>query len=192
VLVRPTASHHSNIRSKLSRVWHASAVERNVALLRGINVGTSKRIAMPALRATFEALGATDVETYLQSGNVVFSGSLKPADIEAAVAGDFGVSPRVIVLTAAEFRRVADDNPMTGSDPSRLFVFFMEAVPASIEVPEGIEPEEVVIGKHAVYQSSPDGIGRSKIPPRFTKSLGPTATARNLRTVDALLAMLDA
>ena len=170
------------------------STSRSVALLRGINVGTSKRIAMPALRSVFEGLGATNVETYLQSGNVVFSGSLKPAALEAAVAAEFGVTPRVLVLTAAEFRRVASENPLLegGTNPSRLFVYFVDAVPASIEPPDGIEPEVVAIGKHAVYQWSPDGIGKTKVPPRFTKSLGPTATARNQRTVEALLAMLDA
>ena len=150
------------------------STSRSVALLRGINVGTSKRIAMPALRSVFEGLGATNVETYLQSGNVVFSGSLKPAALEAAVAAEFGVTPRVLVLTAAEFRRAASENPLleSAADPSRLFVYFVDAVPASIE--------------------PPDGIGKTKVPPRFTKSLGPTATARNQRTVEALLAMLDA
>lgn len=167
---------------------------RSVALLRGINVGTSKRIAMPALRAVFEGLGATRVETYVQSGNVVFEGSLTAAALEEAIAAEFGVAPRVVVLTASEFRRVAVQNPLveTGADPARLFVYFVDAVPASIEVPVGIEPEVVVIGEHAVYQWSPEGIGKTKVPARFTKSLGPTATARNLRTVEALLALLDA
>lgn len=166
---------------------------RKVALLRGINVGTSKRIAMPALRAVFEALGATDVETYLQSGNVVFTGALTPPALEEAIAAEFGVAPRVLVLTAAEFRHVAAENPLrdVGADPSRLFVYFVDAVPASTEAPEGIDPEVVIVGKHAVYQWSPSGIGTTKVPARFTKSLGPTATARNLRTVEALLGMLE-
>ena len=170
------------------------STSRSVALLRGINVGTSKRISMAPLRALFESLGATEVETYLQSGNVVFSGSVTADAIEKAVADEFGVAPRVVVLTAAEFRRAAAQNPLVeiAHDPSRLFVYFVDAVPASIEAPEGIAPEVVAIGKHAVYQWSPGGIGTTKVPARFTKSLGPTATARNLRTVEALLAMLDA
>jgi uncharacterized protein (DUF1697 family) len=167
---------------------------RQVALLRGINVGTSKRIAMPALRTVFEALGASDVSTYLQSGNVVFSGSVTASQVEKAVAAEFDVAPRVLVLTAAEFRRVAAENPLldVAANPSRLFVYFVDAVPASTEPPVDIAPEVVAVGKHAVYQWSPDGIGKTKIPPRFTKSLGPTATARNQRTVEALLGMLDA
>jgi uncharacterized protein (DUF1697 family) len=72
-----------------------------------------------------------------------------------------------------------------------MFVTFVEAVPASLDVPVDIEPEVVVIGKRAVYQWMPEGHSHSKLSPRFTKSLGPTATARNLRTVDALLEMLE-
>ena len=168
--------------------------ERTVALLRGINVGTSKRIGMAPLRSLFEGLGATRVESYLQSGNVVFEGAVRADAIEKAIAAEFDVRPRVLVLTAAELRRVAAANPLLeiADDPSRLFVTFVDAVPASIEVPDGIEPEVVAVGKHAVYQWSPNGIGKTKVPARFTKSLGPTATARNQRTVDALLAMLDA
>ena len=167
--------------------------ERSVALLRGINVGTSKRIAMAALRELFESLGATNVRSYLQSGNLVFDGAVAAEQIEKAVAAEFEVAPRVIVLTAAQFEWAAQ-NPLRAiaTDPSRLFVVFMDAVPASLEPPPDIAPDVVVIGEHAVYQWMPGGFSTTNIPPKFGKSLGPTATARNQRTVDALLGMLDA
>ena len=167
---------------------------RSVALLRGINVGTQPRIGMVALRELFSSLGATEVSTYLQSGNVVFSGSVTAASIEAAVAAQFGVSPRVLVLTTAEFRAVAAEIPIRdiAVDPSRGFVYFMEAVPASVVVPVDIEPEVFIVGRLGAYQWAPEGVSKSKLKQSFLKTLGPTATARNLRTVDALLAMLDA
>ena len=169
-------------------------MSRSVALLRGINVGTQPRIGMAPLRALFESLGATDVQTYLQSGNVVFSGAVSASSIETAVAAQFGVSPRVLVLTTAEFRAVAAENPIRAiaDDPSRGFVYFMEAVPASVLVPVGIEPEVFIVGRLGAYHWSPEGASQSALKASFFKSLGPTATARNLRTVDALLAMLDA
>jgi len=169
-------------------------VTRSVALLRGINVGTQPRIGMAPLRALFESLGATQVETYLQSGNVVFSGTLTTGSIEAAVASRFGVSPRVLVLTDSEFRAVAAEIPIReiATDPSRGFVYFMEAVPASVVVPADIDPEVFIIGRLAAFQWAPEGVSKSKVKASFITSLGPTATARNLRTVDALLAMLDA
>ena len=165
--------------------------ERCVALLRGINVGTSKRIGMAALRELFVSLGAANVHTHLQSGNLVFEGSLSAEQIEKAVAAEFGVAPRVLVLTAAQFERAAQ-NPLgaIATDPSRLFVVFMDSVPASIEPPPDIAPDVVVIGEHAVYQWMPAGFSTTTIPPKFTRSLGPTATARNQRTVDALLGLL--
>lgn len=166
----------------------------SVALLRGINVGTQPRIAMGPLRELFESLGARDVQTYLQSGNVVFSGEVSAPAVEQAVAARFGVSPRVLVLTAAQFKAVAAEIPIReiADDPSRGFVYFMEAVPASVVVPDGIAPEVFIIGKLGAFHWSPEGASKSGLKASFFKSLGPTATARNLRTVDALLAMLDA
>ena len=76
------------------------------------------------------------------------------------------------------------------TDLSRLFVVFMESVPASLEPPPDIAPDVVVIGEHAVYQWMPSGFSATTIPPKFSTSLGPTATARNQRTVDALLGLL--
>ena len=167
---------------------------RSVALLRGINVGTSPRIGMADLRELFSSLGATDVQTYLQSGNVVYSGSLRVELVETAIAKQFGVSPRVLLLTAEEFRAVAAEIPIRAmaTDPSRGFVYFMEAVPASVVVPSDISPEVFIVGKLGAYHWSPEGASKSKLKASFFTTLGPTSTARNLRTVDALLAMLDA
>jgi uncharacterized protein (DUF1697 family) len=147
---------------------------RSVALLRGINVGTQPRIGMAPLRE--------------------HSGSFSGGALEAAIAETFGVSPRVLLLSASEFRAVAAEIPIReiADDPSRGFVYFMEAVPASLVVPPDLAPEVVVVGELGVYQWAPEGVSKSKVKPSFVKSLGPTATARNLRTVDALLAMLDA
>lgn len=160
---------------------------RHVALLRGINVGTSTRLPMADLRAIVEEAGGTNVATYLQSGNVVFTGQLDAAALEAAIP----VKTRVLILTAAEFRAIAAENPLleVATDPSRGVVTFFDRVP-SIDIPEGLEPEVAVLGTRALYQWCPDGISKSKLPAAFYRSLGPIATARNLRTVDALLGML--
>ena len=100
----------------------------------------------------------------------------------------------MIVLTASQFRAVADEIPIRAmaTDPSRGFVYFMEAVPASVSVPDDIAPEVFVVGRRGAFHWSPEGASQSKLRASFFRALGPTATARNLRTVDALLAMLDA
>ena len=169
-------------------------MSRSVALLRGINVGKSPRIGMAPLRSLLESLGATDVETYLQSGNVVFTGLVRAELVEAAVAEQFGVAPRVLILSSEQFRAVAAEIPIReiAVDPSRGFVYFMEAVPASVVVPSDIEPEVFIVGRHGAFHWVPEGASQSTLKQSFFTTLGPTATARNLRTVDALLAMLDA
>jgi uncharacterized protein (DUF1697 family) len=104
----------------------------HVALMRGINVGRAKRIAMANLRALVEDLGYNDVRTLLNSGNVVFAApDLARADaaarIEAALTARLGVSARVTLLAAAELAAAVRDNPLldVAGDPSRLLVAFL-------------------------------------------------------------------
>ncbi|MGZ3461259.1 MAG: DUF1697 domain-containing protein, partial [Archangium sp.] len=102
---------------------------RQIALIRGINVGRAKRVAMAELRALVEELGYTDVRTLLNSGNVVFTTPGRTAGnaaarIEAALATGLGVPARVTVLSAGELATVVAENPLlaVATDPSRLLV----------------------------------------------------------------------
>jgi uncharacterized protein (DUF1697 family) len=101
-----------------------------IALLRGINVGRAKRIAMADLRSLFEELGFTDVRTVLNSGNVVFGGAPRApaaaaAAIEQAQVQRLGVASRVTVLGAGELALVIGGNPLVelASDQARLVAF---------------------------------------------------------------------
>lgn len=89
---------------------------RHVALLRGINVGKAKRVAMAELRALFEDLGFTDVRTLLNSGNVVFSVVRPRKDLgptlEKAITKQLGVTSRVTIVTAAELDAIVAANPL--------------------------------------------------------------------------------
>jgi uncharacterized protein (DUF1697 family) len=172
---------------------------RHVALLRGINVGTRKRIAMADLREVFSSLGCERVRTILNSGNVVFDSDAPPSatDIEGAIASRTGVSAGVVVVSAERFRSVLRGNPLAGvaNDPSRLVITFIDAVPdaASVTVPDAdaLAPERLEFGDHAIYQWCPDGISESKLPPQFFSSLGSVATGRNQRTAEKILAALE-
>src|SRR4026208_1745172 len=87
---------------------------RVAALLRGINIGSNKRISMAALRSIVESLGHTDVETYLQSGNVVFTpkgGGDQAARLSEAIAAETGHDVAVLVRTGKELARVVEANP---------------------------------------------------------------------------------
>jgi uncharacterized protein (DUF1697 family) len=174
---------------------------RYIALLRGINVGTAGRIAMADLRALVSDLGYSGVRTHLQSGNVVFDAESAVTDeavrnLEAAIIDRTGVSSRVVLVPAVKFRRIARDNPLADApDPSRMVVTFLDAVPPqeSLVRPTDAEllPERLVFGAEAIYQWCPDGVLKTKLPPRFFAKLAPVTTARNLRTVTKLVAMLD-
>lgn len=136
---------------------------RYVALLRGINVGGNNIIKMTALRAHFERLGHAGVETYIASGNVLFSArsSNKRAlvkALEAALSLEFAYESRVVLLSAAELARVVSEAPPGfGRDPKkyRYDVLFVKepftAKQALPEVPAKPGVDEVFAGKHALY-----------------------------------------
>lgn len=167
---------------------------RSVGLLRGINVGPTTKVPMALLRSLFAEAGATDVVTLLNSGNVVFSGSVDVPALLARIRAETGVQTHLLVLDAERFRRIADAFPASLTealevDESRLVVAFMPTVPA-VELPD-VSPELIALGKEAVYQSLPNGVSNTKLKPAFWKQFPPETTARNLRTVKKLLELLD-
>ena len=177
----------------------------HIALLRGINLGPHKRVAMPALRALVTSLGHTDVATYIASGNVVFTAS-SPApgpELEKAIAAELGVECRVVVLTCAELARAVADNPYPDEpDPKRVHAFFLTAEPdqAAREhvaqaqeraAAKGSRDEAAIVGR-VLYLHTPDGFGRSELAAELSKGArrNPAeGTARNWATVTRLLAM---
>jgi uncharacterized protein (DUF1697 family) len=167
-----------------------------IALLRGINVGGNRIIAMAKLRAMFEAAGATDVTTYIQSGNVVFRHAARAApklaaQLEAQIAKATKLAVPVVLRTAAEWTAVTAQNPFPEATADQLHVGFLAVAPpadalASLD-PKLHEPERCVIVGREIYMFLPNGIGRSKLVVAVLK-LKPlaAATARNWRTVQKL------
>lgn len=171
-----------------------------VALLRGINVGTAKRVAMGDLRALMEDLGHTEVATVLMSGNVVFRSSKRGAaalarGIEEAIRARLGMEVRVLVRTAAEVRAVVDANPFAdeaAAAANRLQVTFLDGAPDRQALGPVLEadwsPEAVAVGKGVVYAWQPNGMTGSKLGEALVKVPGPVATTRNLATLRKILA----
>ncbi|MEP7027537.1 MAG: DUF1697 domain-containing protein [Candidatus Eisenbacteria bacterium] len=164
----------------------------HVALLRGINVGSAKRIAMFDLRALFEDLGYRDVRTLLNSGNVVFaataSGSPGPR-IERALVGALGVPSRVITLGAGALAAVVSKNPLVAlaDPPSRLLVSFLAApdarrLLASLARLDWGE-ERLAAGPGVAYAWCPGGILESPVQKALGKVFGDGMTTRNWTTV---------
>jgi len=175
---------------------------RYVALLRGINLGSRNRIAMPALREALEQSGFKDVQTYVQSGNVVLGSRAKAETVrrkdEKVLEEEFGLDVAVVVRSAAELAAVARRNPLrkVATDPKRYQVTFLSAkLPAKVvrELEEAAAADErVVVSGREVYAWHPKTIARSKLWAKLAgKSLGVTATSRNWATVEALLELLD-
>jgi len=188
----------------------------HAALLRGINVGGNTKVTMPALRGVVEGLGHTDVATYIQSGNVVFtaagsatraSGTELAAALEGAIAAEFGVGPRVLVLSRSELAAAIEANPFAdASTPKQVHLIFVSADPtasllADVEaaqrraVEKGSRDEVRVVGR-VLYLHTPDGYGRSDLGARLNR-LGAaeddvTVTARNMATVDRIMQLLRA
>jgi uncharacterized protein (DUF1697 family) len=182
-------------------------VPTHVALLRGINLGPHKRVAMPALRALVATLGHTDVATYIASGNVVFTardpGAALAADLERAIGAELGVDCRVVVLTCAELARVVADNPYPDEpDPRRVHAVFLTgeadaAARAHVAdaqrraAEKGGRDGARIVGR-TLYLHTPDGFGRSVLAEELSRT-GPRnraeGTARNWATVTRLHAM---
>ena len=174
-----------------------------VALLRAINLGSRNKVSMAALRELFAALGAEDVRTYVQSGNVVFDSSRSATRLSKAIgdriARDLGLQVEVLVRTAKQLKAVVDGNPFAGRgvDAATLHVTFLSEAPTAARVrgldPDGFAPDEFrVVGKE-VYLRCPNGYGRSKLTNAyFEKQLGVAATTRNWRTVGKLAELAGA
>jgi uncharacterized protein (DUF1697 family) len=163
-----------------------------VALLRGINVGKAKRVAMAALREMATDLGYTDVATHLNSGNLLLSTD-EDADtvrrrVEQAVEETFGLHADVMVRTADQLAETLAANPFPDGDPSRVTVAFL-AGPAPSGLEERLaalaaDDEPYLVRGAEVYVHYGHGQATSVL---AASSLGVSATVRNLRTLTKLV-----
>jgi len=167
-----------------------------VALLRGINVGRAKRVAMADLRALLERLGYDDVRTHLQSGNALFTTSGGRAGeledrIAAQIDTELGLNVAVLVRSAADLARVIEANPFAGpkADSTQLHVVFLSARPPAKRVaaldPGEFAPDEFAFGDRVIHLRLPHGVMGSKLPD-CDKFLGVAASQRSWNTVTRL------
>ena len=154
-----------------------------VVLLRGVNVGSSHRIAMAYLRALLEDVGGTDVRTYLQSGNAVLRTRRSTVSLATAVAAALagsGLPVPVMVRTVDELARVVRNSPWEGLDPRLFQVAFLssEPDPAAVQAidHDALLPERVVVGERVLYLDQRSGIRDSRA---GRLRLGVEMTARN-------------
>lgn len=172
-----------------------------IAFLRGINVSGHNRLKMADLRGLVEALGHRDVETYLQSGNVVFAARAGATSaiglaMERRIAKDLGLDVNVLVRTKAELAKIAAVNPLAkrGVDLAHLYVTFLGERPGAARVSaldaKRYLPDTFAFSRREVYLCCPKGYGKTKLNNAFfERALATDATTRNWKTVNALVEM---
>lgn len=174
-------------------------MEKYIALLRGINVSGQMQIKMAELKLLFESLGLNNVQTYIQSGNVVFSGLAKQAaEIQKLISNkitevyDFEVP--VLVLKANDFEKVLNSNPYlqdTHVKSENLYVTLLaeDPTPENLIKLEHVDfnPDQFIIEGRNIYLNISGGYGRTKLNNNFFENkLKVTATTRNWKTIQKL------
>ncbi len=177
-----------------------AGTQRQVALLRGINVGRAKRIAMADLRQVLGELGFSGVRTLLNSGNAVFDcpaadAAQSAGRIEEALVLKLGVPARVTVLDARQLADVVAANPLldVAPDPARLMVAVLSN-PADRARLEALahqqwHPEAFALGHWCAYLWCADGVLASRAAAALGKVLGDAVTTRNWSTITKLHAL---
>jgi uncharacterized protein (DUF1697 family) len=169
-------------------------------MLRGINVSGQKLIKMNALKNLYESLGFEEIDTYVQSGNVVFKSVERDTALLALVLSDkikevYGFDVDVIVKTMDEYQLIVDQNPLVNDsdkDLSSMYVTFLSSIPEKVDL-KALESkrqgdEVVEFFNEVIYLYCPGGYGKTKLTNNFFESkLKVVATTRNWKTVSALL-----
>ena len=166
-----------------------------IAFFRGINVGGKNVLPMKQLQTLMLSLGFTNVQTVIQSGNVVFKAPTQPNNmsivIQSAVLEEFGFRPEVIVFAADELKEIINATPYTNDDGKLLHYFLMQTTPDNpdLEMLEAvkIKTEKICLIDNVLYLFAPDGVGRSKLFSKVEKAMGLPVTARNQNTLKKLL-----
>jgi len=176
---------------------------KQLALLRGINVGGKNKLPMLELAGMFREAGCGNVQTFIQSGNVLFEASAPvtaqlPESLAAQILKRFGYRTPVMTRTVHQLRKVVANNPFlkAGVAEAMLHVMFLADEPRAAEIagldPKRSSPDEFVVRGQEIYLMLPNGAGRSKLTNAwFDAKLRTTSTARNWRTVIRLLEMME-
>jgi len=170
-----------------------------IALLKGINVGGHKKVPMAELRELLTKYGFQNVQTYIQSGNVILQSSEKSLQkneetIKKSILDYFGFDVSVLVKTRKDLKRIFNDSPFFEDKKKASYFMMLHDTPseelvriASEKVYEG---EEYKINKDCIYYFSAKGFGQSKFNANFfERKLKTFATARNYNTMVKLLSL---
>lgn len=174
-----------------------------VTLLRGINVGGRHKIPMPELVKLLTALEVDHIQTYIQSGNLIFNTAkslpLLSEEITTSIQKQYGFSPTVCVYDADKFKDILSHSPFSNDQynqkHSHIFFFHSKCNPTeplqtNLKSLKS-DSEKLELTPHAAYLYAPDGIGRSKLVSNLEAQLNIPITGRNLRTVRAIMSLIE-
>lgn len=170
------------------------------ALLRGINVGGKNKLPMKDLAELFAATGCRNVETYIQSGNVVFDAPASvarqaPLAVSKAIEQQFGYRVPLVLRNGTDLAKIVAENPFLrqGAAEKELHVYFLADQPAEAELDATRSaPDEFILSGRQIYLRLPNGMGRTKLTNAyFDGRLKTVSTARNWATVLRLTAMTN-
>ena len=154
---------------------------------------------MADLRSLYESLGFGNVQSYVQSGNVVFDSNEQDVtklkeSIEAQIEAQIGFSVPVLILTAADFQRIIESHPFKNEEAIRVLVTFLYMHPEQSKLLDLSHYEDKVdkfaIGEQEIFLFCPGGYGKTKLSNTFfERKLDVVATTRNWKSVNALYEM---
>jgi len=172
-----------------------------ISMLRGINVSGQKKIRMADLKSLYESLGLDNVQTYVQSGNVVFDSDEQDIDklrnsIETQIEKQFGFSVPVLIRTMVDFKRVVENHPFAQEEAIRVLVTFLYEQPDRSKWEELSQYKDKVdqfaLGEQEIFLFCPGGYGKTKLSNTFfEKKLDVVATTRNWKSVNTLYEMAN-
>jgi uncharacterized protein (DUF1697 family) len=169
-----------------------------IVILRGINVSGKNILPMAALREMLSSLQFENIQTYIQSGNIVLNSELSKEEVigkvKRGIASKFGYDVPVLARTIDEWKNAITNNPYPIENHKIVSFTFLNEVPVKTTIGVNITNDDVyTVVNDMVYMYCPDGFGKTKLTNNlFEKKLKVTATSRNFRTTMKLLEMAKA
>ena len=174
-----------------------------IALLKGVNVGGNNKLPMAQLRLLLESNGFHEVQTFIQSGNVIFQHQQSDRvnlaqSISEIIAARFGFKTSVVLLNIEELVAAIEQQPFSDlsieKDAKVLHFFFFDAAPTNVSQTRLAaslhESERLQVVGSVAYFHTPNGFGKSKLGAKMESVFGAPCTARNWTTVDAILRLV--
>lgn len=168
-------------------------MNKYIVLLRGINVSGKNKISMAELREVLNTLGFQNVQTYIQSGNIVLDANESKIEvcskIHLSIKEKFGFDIPVLARTPEEWKKTIDKYPFPIENEKIVAFSFLNKVPAQKEIEvKGINDDQYKIEDDMVYLYCPSGFGKTKLTNNtIEKKLAVIATTRNYKTTIKLL-----